>query len=106
MLQALISCQQGMSFPCLDAGWQGKAKYPSSLNSFFSHELTAVTERGGLQLRHHSEVIIFLLDNLIHLLNIITSVLCPGTADLEREILRELQGCLQECTLYPFSLMT
>lgn len=45
MLQACLSWQQEMSFPCLDAGWQGAVKYPNSLHSFLSHEETAVTER-------------------------------------------------------------
>lgn len=85
MLQACLSWQQRMCFPCLDAGWQGGEKYPSSLHSLFSHEETAVTDRGGLQLRHHSEVAIFVLDHLMHLLNIITSMPRPGTTSLERE---------------------
>lgn len=85
MLQACLSWQQGMSFPCLDAGWQGRVKYSSSLHSLFSHEETAATERGSIQLRQHGEVVIFVLDHLMHLLNITTSVPCPGTTDLERE---------------------
>lgn len=84
----------------------GRSKISQLLKFILLSRLKAVTERGGLQMRHHRKVVIFVLDHLIHLLNIITSMLCPGTIDLERKkpwISQTAPGML---TGVPFALVT